>query len=353
MILQGAKGLHMIMKRQEEAVDLRRYKFDNIRFILIFLVVFCHLAENIPRNEYLNWFYRVVYSFHIPAFFFLAGYFARFNKEKIFLNLMYPYVLFQTIYRWFDAAFLTEQPFDYNYTTPYWVLWFLFVLIAYNVLIPMLDTDERNLQVMITVGAFACSILAGRDVSIGVYMALSRFFTFIPFFVTGFYAGKNKITFQPREKLSLGRTVGIRIFSLLTVIAAIWYIRHYEITELMLWGSSSYAHGEYTYYIKMCLQFIACLWIIFLLLYVPDKKIPVISELGKHTFWIFILHGFVVKLIGKYRIFTHYGLKTDLLLAVLIALGLIIVLGNRYCSKLFDMIFTGQWMKGLKKALRL
>ena len=59
----------------------RKYRFDNIKFILITLVVFGHFLELID-GQTANNLYRIIYLFHIPAFIFITGYFAKFNPSK-------------------------------------------------------------------------------------------------------------------------------------------------------------------------------------------------------------------------------------------------------------------------------
>ena len=54
----------------------RDYGFDNSKLILIILVVFAHLLEISTKNYGAKCdIYRVIYSFHMPAFVFLTGYF--------------------------------------------------------------------------------------------------------------------------------------------------------------------------------------------------------------------------------------------------------------------------------------
>ena len=46
---------------------MRNYRMDNIRCILIFLVVFGHMLTWIPEADTP---YRIIYLFHMPAFLF-------------------------------------------------------------------------------------------------------------------------------------------------------------------------------------------------------------------------------------------------------------------------------------------
>ncbi len=52
--------------------------FDNAKFILIVLVVFGHMIETfIEDNVTVYAIYKVIYSFHMPAFILVSGFFTK------------------------------------------------------------------------------------------------------------------------------------------------------------------------------------------------------------------------------------------------------------------------------------
>ena len=53
----------------------RDAKIDNLKGILIFLVVFGHLLELVITKGHAKYIYELIYSFHMPFFIFLSGYF--------------------------------------------------------------------------------------------------------------------------------------------------------------------------------------------------------------------------------------------------------------------------------------
>lgn len=74
----------------------RDYFFDNARAILILLVVFGHMLQPYTSGDkYLSALYLVIYSFHMPTFLFISGYFAK-NIDK-------PYYL-EKISKRFDST---------------------------------------------------------------------------------------------------------------------------------------------------------------------------------------------------------------------------------------------------------
>lgn len=78
----------------------RDYFFDNARAILILLVVFGHMLQPYTSGDkYLSALYLVIYSFHMPTFLFISGYFAKnidkpYYLEKISKRLIVPYMIF-------------------------------------------------------------------------------------------------------------------------------------------------------------------------------------------------------------------------------------------------------------------
>ena len=68
-------------------------KWDNARWILITLVVICHFFENYLGNPVANSLFFYVYTFHMPAFFFIAGLFSKKTVEYRRIDKVAPYIL--------------------------------------------------------------------------------------------------------------------------------------------------------------------------------------------------------------------------------------------------------------------
>lgn len=319
----------------------RNYRMDNIRCFLIFCVVFGHLLELFKGSLDL---YHAIYAFHMPAFIFITGYFAKFNSRKIVANFIYPYLLFQTLYLIFDAVVLNNgAEINLQYTTPYWLLWYLLTIIFYYLLIPMIESDNKKIRTIIVLIAAIVSLLTGFDDSIGRFMSLSRFFTFLPFFIAGYYCGHRICKVDDKKTYS----IVIKICSAVIFITGIVYIAKSKfITSNMLYGASSYSKAEYNVYIKFMLMIIAAAGIICLLEFTPNRRLTVISECGKYTYPVFLLHGFIVKLLKHYGVF-KYSLPVNLLMAFVVAICILMVFGNKWSMKAFNIVCTGSYV--LKK----
>ena len=99
----------------------RRFDLDNLKFFLIFCVVFGHLIEVSPSFAFSGLIYQVIYSFHMPLFVFLFGYFARYDRAKLLRGYILPYVVFQVLYIAYSNRFL-HSSLPYQFTTPFWLL---------------------------------------------------------------------------------------------------------------------------------------------------------------------------------------------------------------------------------------
>lgn len=320
----------------------RNYRMDNIRFLLILCVLIGHFLE-LFKGEFTSDLYKIIYSFHMPAFLFLTGFFAHFHPKKIFLNLIYPYILFQVLYQLFDSFIIKEQQgVCIKFGTPYWLLWYLLITIYYYLLLPFFDTVKPSSCIAIVCTCSLFSILIGYDTSIGYYGSLARFFNFLPFFLAGHYCSRIKRT---QKNYPLWPILLIVAF---IILASCYIIESPNITRKVLYGSYSYEKANYTFLIKLFLMLVASAWIVFLLFIVPNKRIPLLSALGQHTLPIFLLHGFLVKLAGKYKIFC-YSESENLILALILSVAIICILGNPWSAKWFQNIFTGKWLNNIIK----
>ena len=84
---------------------MRYNKIDNMKALLIFSVVLGHLCEIVDFNGS-HFMYMYIYVFHMPAFALCSGLFASFHPKKIFKNLLFPYIIFQTLYILFSHFIL-------------------------------------------------------------------------------------------------------------------------------------------------------------------------------------------------------------------------------------------------------
>lgn len=330
----------------------RKYSYDNIKFMLIFLVVFAHLLEVNGTFKGKNLLYEMVYSFHMPMFIFLSGFFARYNRQKIAFSFVYTYILMQVLYSAFKYYVLTPEttePFSMNFTTPYWLLWYLLALIFFYLLIPFFQQSDRRKQAAVLIVLFAVSLLFGFDSTIGYYFSLARFFSFLPFFVLGMYVKdrSNEIEAFIKSKSVKAFLISF-LLSAILIVSVFFLCRNTKIQASMMYGSKAYSE-VFGLAEKLQITVVALLWIAFFMLFFQrfvHFRIPVISCIGENTFPIFLLHGFAVKMAGKWGLLNING-EGSLCKTLLYTVVLVLLLGNPAVNFCFKWIFTGEWLKRL------
>lgn len=318
----------------------RNYKFDNIKLILIFLVIVGHFFELFKGEERV---YLTIYTFHMPIFIVLTGLFAKENKKRLF-SYLFTYLIFQVLYKLFDFYVLKNgNELSITFMTPYWLLWYILVVIFYNFIIPLINVKNNVLRLTILIISVALSLLIPFNKDVGYYLSMSRFFTFLPYFILGFYLKdyiNNIDTLLSKKKVYYPL---LSAFSIIVIGICIFMIKDKTITQNMLYGSYSYESAKYNIgYKTMFIGFALSFMILFYLL-IPNKKIPFVSILGSNTMMIFLFHGFIVRYL-KYIKFFDYTLTNNILLSCLFALIIIIIFGNKYVSRFLSFIFTGKFI---------
>lgn len=309
----------------------RLYKFDNIKTILIFLVVLGHLLELTKGCELL---YLTIYSFHMPLFMFVTGYFARFDRKHIIYHMVCPYLVFQVLYTYFDIYVLGSTKLTLTFVRPYWILWYLFAIIVYYLLIPSLDVESKKGKILIFLGSVVIALLSGYDGKLGYDFAAARICSFMPFFVAGFYLRREEALNRFIHMKKDVRYLVCFVCAVLIITGIVLILNQGFIKANMLYGSCSYELAHYNIWIKLLIDMIAFIWIAILLVLVPNKKVPLFSQIGRYTMPVFLFHGFVVKLVERYV--EERGMDLTVHGALLISVILLLLLGNRHVNKLFS-----------------
>lgn len=300
----------------------RSARLDNLRALLMLLVVFAHCLELFADGSLP---YRVIYSFHMPAFVFLTGYFAREDASRIRPTLA-VYLIFQTLYLLFDAHILgTGQPLQY--TTPYWLLWYSLSMLLWQLLLLPFARCSRPRQLALTAGAFALALLCGYDQTVGYYLSLSRTIVFLPFFLLGFLARRTtRVRLAVQEGLPMPIALGAGAALGAVCLLLTLYLRRYPgLSAPQMFGSYSYAAYGYGAVTRAKLFVIALCFLAFLLIAVPGRRIPLFTRAGENTYPVFLLHGFIVRLLRHWGVF-RFALPVNLILAAAVSIAALLAL---------------------------
>ncbi|MBY0120934.1 acyltransferase family protein [Bacillus sp. S/N-304-OC-R1] len=341
----------------------REFYFDNAKFILISLVVFGHFLRSfIADSEVINTLYKVIYTFHMPAFILISGYFAKgFNKKgyvgKITKKLILPYLIFQVIYSVFYFFLYEESTFQVDPLKPHWSLWFLISLFSWNL---MLYLFTKYRAVYSISAALIIGLLVGYTDFISNYLSLSRTFVFFPLFLLGYYLKRDHFSIFHKPKF---RFASLSIF----VIVFIGFYVFPTINHEWLLGSKPYTEmGEasiWAMFTRLSLYLLSIVMVFSFFSIVPRKQY-FFTNLGKNTLYVYLLHGFFVRIFRESNVQNYINeIETYLLLAAA-SLLLTLLLSSKitipFAQPLIELKTTklknlqskaAQWMNYYRKKL--
>jgi fucose 4-O-acetylase-like acetyltransferase len=306
-------------------MNTREAYYDNAKFILIFLMVFGHLIQSYIQDNKLIWtVYTTIYSFHMPAFILISGYFAKgFRKQgylvKVSKKLIIPYLIFQGIYSFYYYFLHDKKALALDPLIPQWSLWFLISLFFWNVLLFLFTKWKPGLGLFLAV---CIGIIVGYVDGIDDFLSMSRTFVFFPLFLLGYYFKKENF-----EKLLTVKMKFSSILIFLAILLVFYFLP--EFNYKWLFGSKPYEDFHVTGIIgglvRLGVYSLTLLATLSFFAFVP-KKHYFFTKWGTRSLYVYLLHGFFVKyfrnseleaiLNEPWQVFTLIGISL-LLIAIL------------------------------------
>ncbi|KOV93183.1 acyltransferase family protein [Streptomyces sp. MC1] len=309
--------------------------FDNAKYLAIVLVALGHSWSAIKTdNRALESLYNVVYTFHMPAFIVISGYFSRSfdmrpdRLKRLVTGIAVPYLLFQIAYSLFRRyAGQADDPI--SLVSPYYLTWFLCALFIWRLTTPLWKLVRRPLPLALGI-AMVGSVTPGLDDNLD----LGRVLQFLPCFVLG-------LLLKP-EHFALIRRRAVRVLSVPVFAAALavgwwsvprvdggWFYRQSSAPDI---GAPWWTGPLMTLAMFGCaLLLTACF-----LAWVPGRR-TWFTALGAGTLYGYLLHGFVVKATlytGGFDLAEQYGALGTAAVTVLAAAAVTVL-----CTKPVQRVF--------------
>ena len=264
----------------------RDYLFDNLKVILIFLVIVGHFygyyGFNVPLFAPI---YNLIYFFHMPLFLFVNGYFSKRLDKPIMSHiktLLIPFVTFEII--WFVINLVIFKKMTYPFILPYPYMWYLLVLFIYRISLKYLVRIRFILAISITVGVL-CGVL-----NLPNYFVINRILGFLPFFLMGYYTdGKmiSKIKNIPK------------IFSIAILLVGLtlgYFYLYSGIADNFLYYTNGFINAEVSNGVgiiaRIALYTVSVVTSVAVINLTTSKE-TVLSRIGARTMVIYLVHIFV------------------------------------------------------------
>ncbi|MBR4925014.1 MAG: acyltransferase family protein [Prevotella sp.] len=282
--------------------------FDNAKFMLIFLVILGHL----PMSDHIGgatvkW----IFSFHMPLFIFISGYFTRISDNLKFwkgiIRFIETLVVFTIIHL---IIFLIQGKsigLLYVFINPRWTLWYLMSLIWWRIMLFFTPHYIRNNHILLIVISVVLSLGAGW-IPLNSQLSFQRTFAFLPFFVMGYIAGTRKKEFKRK----------IPLVVVLVVLSVVWCV-FYNIGEVqLLFQDTSYMNQSLSpiqgFIWRGGWLFLATLMSYCFLCVVPRRNYYW-TQFGRLTLFIYLYHSVILS--WRFIIRDEFNLPTTLLWSIL------------------------------------
>lgn len=345
----------MIIKDQEQKKG-RIYFWDNLKVLLIFSVVLGHFLMPITnRGRSLDSCYYFIYLFHMPAFVFVSGFFAKKyidkGQGKPDITKIVGFLLLYIIYKvliWGVNSFGQNTVVKFNLLEESGAPWYLLAMAAWYIILPIFAQFKWYISIIVSV-LFA--LYAGTVDQIGPFLCLSRIFYFFPFFLLGFYFPQNGIEIVKKGK---GKFISLVLLCLIGIVLY-FNIEYVKMFDGLIYGNRSYSvlpESISLTYALVARFFLYCIAIIILfgiMAWTPKEK-NVFSYIGSRTLSIYIVHKIVKDILMKLNFYEYIPFRGASLLIFIIAfcVALIILLSNKIFYFGFSSFFKIKYNKLLK-----
>lgn len=188
------------MKYTQQNVGIIRDNYwDQVKGVLIIFVVFGHVLEQCLNGRINTTTYSWIYTFHMPLFVFVSGYFTGIKDVRHYwnglLSLFGQFVVFQVIL----TLPLLVGGAIYELLIPKYILWYLWCLLLWRMLYFVIDKYKLNLWVLLFL-SLICSLAVGYLPLVNEF-SFQRTFVFFPYFVLGLIARKQ--TYEMKSDVSM------------------------------------------------------------------------------------------------------------------------------------------------------
>lgn len=316
---------------------MRDNRFDNLKGIMIFLVLIGHFIESM----YASWQYDLVtryldffiYLFHMPVFVFISGFFSKKNDSdryyrKTMTNCLIPYLLFNFIYGLIDFNGSIGGSIA-GILYPKWTLWFLLSLFMWRLMVKPFSMLK---------GAFWLSVLLSLYTGftrMDVFMSLSRTFCFFPFFLGGYLIPEQFI-----EKIrSLNKIYAVFAFLFAVVSLIVIQSLGVEISALHMsipYGGTTRigSVGE-----RLLILVTGFVCIAGFVLVISDKA-SIISMIGRNSIIVYLIHSGILRaLIIAFPDNINNG-SVCVGLAVVFSVIVCLLFGNEFSARVYHAIMA-------------
>ncbi len=333
--------------------------YDNLKFILILLVVIGHVIERQVDISYMNGIYLFIYTFHMPLFIFITGFLAKKLEDKdgnFRLYKVINYVLLYLIFKislFLFSKFILHQDIEFYLFTEREAPWYILACAFWLSLTYLTKNVKPKCMLIFSV---ILALVIGYDFFVEDVFVLSRTIVFYPFFLLGFYLSKEKlnnfvnIIHQRKYQLiSFVCLTGLLVFMIIFA-SKIGFIKNFLFGAVPYYFVTPFDTSLIYPAFRLLFLVLAVIVSIMVMALVPRREM-FFTRLGTRTLQIYVLHLFFIYLIFYTRIGTYLADIFEGYWPLLTILGgalLTFILSFKFIEKPFNKIMDLRYKKIFK-----
>ena len=291
----------------------REYWYDNMKSFLILSVVVGHLISGKFGAENIGWIYalkNLIAVYHMPVFFMISGRFSgsRINKnewDKVISKVLVPYLTAEIAMLLLCSALGDDVIKNYNYPQALYGLWYLFNIVVYLFLTPILKRCKWLLPL-----SFLAAFLAGFAPSI-LPSGIHRLVCYYPFFLFGYYTRGIDFSFMKKPAL---RVVSVLLFAAVAVyVFTNSDVINYNLLSInKTYEAVSKVNGKPITVTVLYLisRYIIAFVFFFIIAGISPAKKNIFTRFGSYSAYIYVLHLLII------IAFRYYAAEYSLLLHI-------------------------------------
>ena len=302
--------------------QIRDLRMDNAKAVLIMFVVMGHFLLPIKGNtKVCTSIFFLIYTFHMVAFTFLSGIFAQGmyrerDKRKVFnfkqwSKILWLYVIYEIITFFSEIPAYGRAAGHPDFLRENGAPWYLMALLIWYLFIPLFSyVKDRYISIVkgfriplclpLFVGIVVFSLATGYLTGIEYFLSLDRVTAFAPCFFAGYFLGPKGIKSFLRGKVSIilsvlgvlsAAVILLHTFDVLypyrNVVYGIWYEKMHLDNFAVNFPNALYIAP---WILRLIWYIMAGCMTVLLLVLMPTRRIPVLTDIGQRTLQIYILH---------------------------------------------------------------
>ena len=313
----------------------RDCRFDNLKGILIFLVVLGHALPRLQNESMMisRYITGVIFAFHMPAFVFISGYFSkrvhpfeRYSVKNV-KSLLIPFAMAHVLMWLLDSRSISSLFY------PGWTLWYLLSLFFWKTMLVPLAGIRCILAISIAVSLCAGFSPADR------LLTLSRTLGFLPYFLAGYQTTPEAVDRLRKIHKAVPALILLVLFSAVVLMK----MHHVPVNDAFQMADPYSAiegisglQGMLLRAFALCCGFVstACLLIL------VSPKHSVLSDLGRHSMTVYLGHSFCL-IAGAILLSSAFPAllaneAAVIILSVVLSVMICVFFGNRWMASWYQ-----------------